>query len=919
MLIGRESELAVLREAVRTATTTGLALVVEGDAGLGKTALAAAATEMARSAGFRELRCSGVLGEASLGFAALHELLHPALHRVGALPARQRAALLTAFGLEEGPAPDPLLLSLAVLHLMEEVVATGPALVVVEDLHHVDQSSIDVLVFLARRLADLPLLLLATVRSRPDAPVPPADFPGRRLTLAPLTEAESQRLLEAVAPQLDPGMREAVVAVAGGNPLALTELATAPGAVRPAAAPALPDQLPTTARMKQAFLESFDQLPAASRQFLLVAAADGGNVPLFRVVAAAGGFDEAVALLRPVESAGLGAVTGGHFSFRHPLIGSAVYGAATSAERAAAHHLLAGLADDPERVAWHRAEASYGPDESVAAGLEAAAARALQRGARWEAFAAQRRAAALSPALGNRVRRLVSAAESARRAGLTRESVDALREAMPLADEGNAVRELALAEWALSSGTDLVVGRSPEELVAVAGRLGGPSGRDHPEARVQLLAAAATRTWELAAPETTRAAVRGGLETLDDTPHPLKTVGLALLDPSTRAAEPRSAPLELLDVVRTRYPWALASLAAMAEALHDVPASQAAWDAGCHLHAPAEAPGDAASFLCGRAAIRVLSGQLVDALADAGAAARTALDSELPLLAAAAEVVAARVHAWRGADAAAQAALRRHRELAGSHRTAVVSARAHWAAGLVAMNQRRYRAAQQEFALVGQHPTTAAWAVADLAEAAVRAGRGDSAAVVVADAERRARSVDSPYLWSLVHRARALLSVGEEAGEAYAVAVAAGLGSGAPLELARTRLVYGEWLRRQRRIAAAREQLAAALETLTAAGASPWADAAAAELRAAGGTPDAAPRRGAPPTELTTQERRIAELAAEGLTNREIAARTALSPRTVATHLARVFPKLDIAHRAQLRDALRTQPGGRGPAAPPVR
>ncbi|MGY2130386.1 AAA family ATPase [Blastococcus sp. SYSU DS0617] len=918
MLIGRESELAALREAVRTATATGLALVVEGDAGLGKSALAAAAAEMARSAGFRELRCSGVLGEASLGFAALHELLHPALHRVGALPARQRSALLTAFGLEEGPAPDPLLLSLAVLRLVEDVVATGPALVVVEDLHHVDRSSIDVLAFLARRLADLPLLLLATVRSRPDTPVPQADFPGRRLTLAPLPEAESRRLVEEVAPEMEPAVREAVLAVAGGNPLALTELAAAPGGLRPAVA-VLPGQLPTTARMKQAFLESFDQLPAASRQLLLVAAADGGNVPLFRVVAAAGGFDEAVALLRPVESTGLGAVTGGSFSFRHPLIGSAVYGAATSAERAAAHHLLAGLADDPERVAWHRAAASYGPDESVAEGLEAAAARALQRGARWEAFAAQRRAAALSPALGNRVRRLASAAESARRAGLTREAVDALREAMPLAEDGNAVRDLTLAEWALSSGTDLVVGRSPEELVVVAGRLGGPSGRDHPEARVQLLAGAATRAWELAAPETTRAAVRGGLETVDDFPHPLKTVGLALLDAATHAAESRSAPLELLDVVRARYPWALASLAAMAEALHDVPAAQVVWDDGCRLHAPAEAPGDAASFLCGRAAIRVLSGQLVDALADAETAARTALDSELPLLAAAAEVAAARAHAWRGADAAAQEALRRHRELAGSHRTAVVSARAHWAAGLVAMNQRRYRAAQQEFALVGQHPTTAAWAVADLAEAAVRAGRGDSATAVVADAERRARSVDSPYLWSLVHRARALLSVGEEAGKAYAVAVAAGLGSGAPLELARTRLVYGEWLRRQRRIAAAREQLAAALETLTAAGASPWADAAAAELRAAGGTPDAAPRRGAPPTELTTQERRIAELAAEGLSNREIAARTGLSPRTVTTHLARVFPKLDIAHRAQLRDALRTQPGGRGPAAPPLR
>lgn len=906
-MIGRSQELAAALRLLGEVSTSGRALVVTGEAGIGKTTLVCAVEDHARQDGFRELRCTGLQSETIGGFAGLHELLHPVLDLVPALPARQRAALSTAFGLVEGPAPDRLLISLAVLGLLEEVASRQRLLVVVEDLQWLDPSTVEVITFLVRRLTNAPILLLVSQRAGSATGV--ADdllraVPITRIDLPPLSVAESAELLDALPQQLDVQARRRVLAEAAGNPLALGELAAAVTAHGLGGAAGLAGRLPTTRRLEEAFLDTAAALnPAGRRMLLLAAAAHGGSVT--ELLVAGRRLGTGPEDLDSAERTGLLAVRGGDVVFRHPLVRSAIYGAASVGERTAAHQVLGEVTTDASRAAWHRAAATYERDESVAAQLEGAAEYAARRGAQPEAAAALRRAAALSPDGREEVRRLAAAAEIARQAGATAVAEQLLKEALPLDGDAGVTVQLAMTRLLLShtAGTP---GPSSVDLIAVSRRLAGPSGQEHPEERIVVLWGAAIDCNGRALSEAERRAVETELTAIDPGGwHPAQQVALALLDPVRRSAELRPQlgrlAAELADDLLGLHILALA-----AESVQHLPMALQCWSAVARRARSTGFPNDEAQALRGRANIGLMTGRLTAAMDDAGNALRMIETMGLPVSTAATAAAAVRAMTWRGDFTGAKAAVTRSRELSASPSDALVSADQAWAAGLVALTEQRYRDAWTELSRTSAHPTIALWAVGDLTEAAVRSGKSDSVTPVVTAAEQSAAAFAAPHPNMLVHRSWALLSDGPDAGEHFRSAVAAGRTAGTPLELARTQLLYGEWLRRRRQSLPAREQLSEALHTFDVAGAHPWAERAAAELRATGVVPVRS--GGAPGADmthlLTPQELQIARLAGRGLSNKEIADRVYLSHRTVGAHLYKAFPKLGIASRGQLRDVL---------------
>jgi DNA-binding CsgD family transcriptional regulator len=898
-VIGRIPELDRLREVARSVTAGGTAVVLTGEAGIGKTRLAEEFGALAHAEGFRQLRCTGLESECHTGFAGLHELIHPVLDEAEALPERQRRALLTAFGMADGPAPEGLLIDLAVLGLLEEVAARQRLLLVVEDVQWLDPSTAAVIRFLARRLSAAPILLLATVRTAVGDPEP--SLPGTRLELGPLPEADAARLLDGVAPDLTPARRARVLQEAGGNPLALLEIPVALRESGLAPEAPLPPLLPTTRRLEQAFLAKTGALPTASRQLLLLAAA-GGELTLSDLVAAARHVGLGPEDLDPLERGGLVEVWQGRVRFRHGLLRSAVYGAASSSGRADAHRVLAAVAQDPMRAAWHRAAAAGARDEDIAAELEAAGLVAAQRGALAEAVSAIERAAALSPEAATRARRLAVVAELARQAGRTSDALGAVNQARPLTTQPTVLVELAGTEIVnnLMSGLP-----SPSErsLVALARHLAGAGGDDHRTERLRLLWATAVQLTLRPGGQHNAAEVMAELTKAD--PHlrdPLQLIGLALLDPLGYASQPRPRLETLLPPVLTE-PRVLLSLGLAAETVQDLPTALAAFAAGrAHLHRIG-ALGDESHLLAWLACQRVLAGSLYEGVADAAMAERMATDLGLPAVAAAAAAAGALGLAWRGQRTEAVAALTRVGEQPPDALWTSTTARAAWATGHLALQQRSYRDAWLALRKVSADRTTALWALGDFTEAAVRSGKAESARRVLDGAERDAAWFSSPDLDMLVQRCRALLAVGNKVGTHFETALERGREGRTVLERARTQLAYGQWLRRERRAPEARDQLSAALYVFDEHGAEEWGNQAAAELRAAGVPTARRSRTGRPGAGvLTPQELQIARLAADGLTNKEIADRIYLSHRTVGAHLYKIFPKLGITNRAQLRE-----------------
>ncbi|WP_432542629.1 AAA family ATPase [Kineococcus sp. SYSU DK002] len=893
-LIGRDEETTRLRELLaRSRGGHGSGVLVEGEAGIGKTALVEALTAEAAAAGTRVLRCRGVRG-AGTGFAGLHELLHPVLDRLDALPPRQREALRVVFGAAEGTAPDRLLLSLAALGLLEEAAQDGPLLLLVEDLHWLDRSTAEVLTFLPQRLRDLPVLLLATSRGGPGHDAG-RSFP-EVLALEPLGAADAATLVDTRTPGLPVQRRRVVLREALGNPLALTELATAHARTDRGGGA----RIPMSRRLEETFLEEVEELPEPTRRALLVVAA-GEDASRQEVFEALGGLGLSARDLDPAERARLVRGTGDRFEFRHPLVGSALYDAAGTVERTAAHGALAAVTRHPARRAMHRASAAVGWDPGAAAELAAVAQTAARQGAGAEAAAAWRRAAALTPDRDARARHLTAAAEAARRAGESVQAGALLAEARAVTSPAlrGTVRRAARTDWVLGMTADHR-GRSTSELVALAA--GEPDARD----RLEVLVWAATRCHVLQEPPPVRAAVHAALR--DAPPLPgsaLRDVGLALVVPGTRLDR------DVVDRFRAEAPdvdgLLLNALAFSAEEAGDLATAELCWTTGVDLHHATARTSDEVVALCGRSTPRAGLGDLTGALTDAEQAYRLGLDLDLPVVAAMAATVTARARAWRGERDRARRALDDARAQPGAAGFARVAASTAWAAGVVALLDGRHADALADLARTTVNGPVALWAGADLAEPAARTGHPELVEEWARTASTVAATAGSAHLALLVERSRALAARDDDAGGHYEAALELGhrAGAGAGFDLARTQLHHGEWLRRGRRITEAREQLSAALRGFEAHGVLPLADRARQELRAAGaavvvpaGGQEEAVRS------LTPQELLVVRLAAQGLSNKEIADQVYLSHRTVGSHLSHAFAKLQVTRRSQLAGAL---------------
>ncbi|HEX6344694.1 AAA family ATPase [Umezawaea sp.] len=851
---GREAEIASV-----TGLTSGV-LVVAGEPGTGVSTLLDAAADAA-SADRAVLRLTGARGEATLPFSGLHQLLRPVLREADELPERQRSALLGAIGLggDAGP-PDRLIIGVAVLALLSELSDRVPVLVVVDDVRWVDEGSRDVLAFVARRIGDEPLAVLVGARDE-------AEFPGfPLLALGPLDPLAAAALLDAQPSPPTGALRPRVLAQAAGNPLALVELARAGCADD--------DILPLTERLERIYTADLDRLPEATRSALLLVAADTADLVAHTLATE----------LAPAEAAGLVRLGGGRVRFRHPLLRSAIYHSAPLAARSEAHRALAALlAAEPDRRAWHLAAAATGPDEAVAAELEATASRARCRGGHAAAAGALERAAELSPDPDDRARRLVLAAGAAVGTGQARWVEQLATAATHLTDDPFLV---ATAELRVGQVLTLTSrhARAMELLMRAA---------DQPSLTVQALAAAAVTSFYSGA-EHDRDLVRG------------RSGGdpwtAAVVDPRENRAE-LAARIPDLVARAGDDPAVLTSLGAMAWLLDETALAVRIYDDALHR---CRAAGRLPTGLgCSAGWAYLDHGDWAQARLAAASAAALSAGADLPHLTAAHLVLEASAVVLSGDTATARDLADRALATIDPATSRAVGARARWVLGMAAVadgdHVTAYERFRQLFTADGDpvHHHFSHVALAELAAAAVRTGHEAEAAEILDRAEKGVADDASARTRLLLHRGRALLEP-DAAEDRFRTALADPLGEQWPFERAQVLLDHGEWLRRRRRIAEARPVLTAANEVFRRLGARPWLDRAQGELRAAG--VDSAPAAPDALTSLTPQQQQIIRLAARGLTNREIGERLFLSPRTVGSHLYRSFPKLGITARSQLRD-----------------
>ena len=946
-LVGRDGELARLGGLVDPPPARSEVLVLLGDAGAGKTVVLDEVARRAAAAGLAVRLAAGRESEQDLAFAGLHQLLRPVLGRVAGLPARQADALRGAFGLADEPVPpDALLTGLAVLTLLSDLAGERPLLVAVDDAQWLDRGSLDALAFAARRFGDERLVLLVGVRGA----VPPAGFERdfAELRLAPLSRQDAGWLLDAQPRPPRGRAREQVMAQAAGNPMALIELSRAIAADPAAGRRWAAEPLPLTDRLTALLAAQFRGLPGASREALLVAAvadsadgptaeAGGGAARPGGVAGMAGAAGAAVlpglpglsaGALAPAETAGLiRAAAGRGPQFTHPLVRSAVYHAVPFADRAAAHLRVAGaLRDQPDRYAWHLAAAALEPDERTAALLEETAAVAQRRGGAAAAARALARAAQLSPPEPDRARRLLAAAGLARQAG----QADWVRELCTgvltlTADPGLRLAARLSIGWALV-WSDQHAG-ALAALLSVASDAAGP----WPEAAADALVLAATVAYQTGGPAD-RQAVISAMDRI------LVPAGRAAGGPGVFPGEHR------LWIRACALP--AGQQTGIRPLLHEIAAGAvrdpslvgaAAWlldetelavrllrEAISRLRAPGVRSASGAVLSALQWAC-IDSGRWDEALAAAREAGDAAAAYKMESVAASADLATATVLILRGDHDAARPLLARAGATVDAAGYRAFTARTRHAAGLSALAQGRYADAYDQLRLLfgtdggPLHHHVSYLGLANLAAAAARAGHRREARTLLDRALpplAAAGGAAGPRLTQLIALARGLLAAPADAEPHFAAAVADPAGAAWPFERAQAQLGYGEWLRRQRRINDAKPVLTAALETFRRLGAAPWSRRAEAELRACGVTATAPDGGGL--AALTPQQREIVVLAGRGLTNGEIADRLYLSPRTVASHLYRSYPKLGIAGRHQLAALIArsgTDPGAApGPA-----
>jgi len=884
------------------------ALVVRGEAGVGKTALLDYV--LAHAAGCRVVRASGFESEMELAFAGLHQLCAPFLDRIERLPAPQADALGTAFGLRTGAPPDRFLVGLAVLSLLSDVAEAEPLIVQVDDGQWLDRASAQVLGFVARRLAAESVVIIFGVRE----PAETHDLAGvPELRVGPLRDPDARAVLASAIPgRLDESVRDRIVAEAGGNPLALLEL---PRGWTPAAFAGgfgLPDGVSVSGRIEESFRRRLTPLPDHTKRLLLVAAAAPVGDPIL-IWAAAQQLGVPIDAAEPATAAGLLDV-GGQLRFRHPLVRSVVYRDASIGDRRLVHGALGEVTDpevDPDRRVWHLAAAAADPDESVALELERSAGRAQARGGLAAAAAFFQRAVALTQDPTRRGERALSAAEASLRAG----AFDQAFGLVATAEEGtldgfqHARVDLVRAHiaWTSRLGSD-----APALLMKAARQL--------EPFNVELARQTYLAAWGAVG-------FAGSLTERDVLLELCRAV--QALRPAPGAASPLDLLLDGLALLITGgHAAAATTLRRAAKALVNIPVEDVlrwGWMTPC-----------ASVFTWDFEGLHTLSARQVQVVRDAGALADLPFHlSQLGLahlwtgdfasvelvIAEEASVAAAtgspiapftamRLRALQGKEPKDSPTMTSLTDQAVAGGQAIVTAWASWAAAVLYNGLARYPeaiSAARQATLDPVYPVPSIWAWPELIEAAARGGDVDLARGALERLAETTRPYGTDIALGIEARSRALLSDGAAADELYREAIDRLNRTRLRPDLARAHLLYGEWLRREGRRVDAREQLRAAYDLFVTIGMDAFAERARRELTATGET--VRKRTVETLDELTQQETQIAQLAMDGRSNSEIAAHMFLSTRTVEWHLRKVFAKLGISSRRELRAAIPRKTG----------
>jgi DNA-binding CsgD family transcriptional regulator len=876
-------------------------LVLRGEAGIGKTALLGYLTD--RAAGFSVARCMGVESEMELAFTGLHDMCTPMLSYLDALDEPQREALSVALSLASGEPPESFLVALATLNLLAQTAQDRPLLCIVDDVQWLDQATAQVLGFVGRRLLAEPVGLVFAVRTTAASEDPLAGLPDLRLS--GLDEQSARALLASVTTaRIDESVRRRILEEAHGNPLALKEL----GVVDFAGGFAMPDSVSVPRRIEDRYLTRLRGLPRVTQRLLLVAAADpvGDRVLLAR---AAHTLNLDVGALELAVDAGL-LDSGAAVRFRHPLLRSAVYGAAEVDERRAAHAALAEATDpqrDPDRRAWHRAYAADAADEEVAAELIGSADRAARRGGVAAAAAFWERAVALTPDLGQRARRALKAAGAKYRAGdfVATEKLLAAAEVAPLDELGHAQVERMHAQVAFGLNRG---GEAPTLLLQAAQRLQRVAADQAWDTYLEALVAgiyAGRLAVGAGISEVARAALSAPLGP-EPLPHPqllLRGLAVRVLDGYVAAA-----PL-------------------LKEALRQYRAQPQRLDALCHPYnlVAIELRDDEARFelASGQVQLARVSGTLswlpfalghlaMFHVQSGELALAEALMSEQASIEPGNLYCAVTLAVWRGDAPLASELMDKMTVSAATRGEGVVLAFVDYLKAALYNGLADYsRAAEAAHNAVSANEImNATTALPELVEAAVRSGQPDRGAEACERLSAIAAASGTDWARGTAALARALLADGAVADDLYREAIELLSHTRMAIPLTRARLCYGEWLRGTKRRAEASTQLRAAFDAFSAMGANAFAERARRELEATGET--VRTHREGPGAELTPQEHQIAQLARTRRTNPEIGAELFLSARTVEWHLRNIFTKLGISSRHELDAALS---GGNHPMA----
>jgi DNA-binding CsgD family transcriptional regulator len=908
MLLDRLPERAALSQLLDAARAgrSGV-LVMRGEPGVGKTALLE--DVIASAAGLRVARVAGIESEMELAYAALQQLCAQMLDGLDRLPDPQREALGVVFGLRTGEVPDRFLVGLAALSLLADAANKQPLLCVIDDAQWLDRASAQAMGFVARRLFAEQVALVVATRQ------PGGEFRGLpELAVGGLGDGDARELLASVIRRpLDERVQERFIAEAGGNPLALLEL---PQGLTPAelagvsgvtAAPGL------LQRLEDSFGERLGGLPETTRRLLLVAAAEPAGDPVL-VWRAAGRLGIGMDAAAPAEAEGLLTI-GARVIFRHPLVRSAAYRAASPGDRRAAHRVLADATDpgaDPDRRAWHRAQAAAGPDEEVAAELEHSAGRAQARGGFAAAAAFLERSAALTPGPARRADRALAAAQATSQAGAFDQALGLLAAA-----EAGPLDELQRARAALLHGQIAFAsfrGRDAETLLLKAARLFEPLDvRLARETYLDTLFAAVFAD---------RLPPAGGLREAGETaraapppPQPARAPDL-LLDGLVLLATdgyPAGAPVlkQAVTAFRSDEVSREEGLRWLWQACY---AAELVWDYGSwevlsdrHVKLASKAGALIAMpiALNMRAFPHLFAGEFA-----AAASLITQLESVTEATGSSlAPYASLLLAALRGRETEAARLIEAGLKEAERGGQGAWLTWAQWATAVLHNSLGRYEqalAAAEQASQDSRALAPANWSVVELIEAAARSGAPERAAPALQRLSQMTRASGTDWALGIEARARALVSGDEAADSRYREAIDYLGRTPLRVELGRAQLVYGEWLRRQRHIRDAREQLRRAYTLFSGVGMEAFAERARAELRATGA--QALKRTTGTPDVLTAQEALIARLASQGASNPQIAAQLFISPATVAYHLGKVFAKLGISSRSQIARALPTPP-----------